>query len=94
MRLLAIIAVLAVAGLTACSTQETAAPVAMPEPTIPAVGSDRDAHGCIPSAGYQWCARTAQCERSWELAKAKGFEVSAEAFDNYCKAAPPPPSGG
>ena len=50
-----------------------------------AVGSDRDAHGCIPSAGYRWCASTNQCERPWELAKEKGFEPTSEAFEQYCQ---------
>ncbi|WP_457608642.1 peptidase [Nitratifractor sp.] len=47
-------------------------------------GASRDAHGCIPSAGYRWCARTKQCERPWELAKKEHFEKSAEAFDAFC----------
>lgn len=50
-----------------------------------AVGSDRDAHGCIPSAGYRWCAATNQCERPLELAKEKGFEPTPEAFEQYCQ---------
>lgn len=29
-------------------------------------GSDRDEHGCIPSAGYSWCESKKQCLRSWE----------------------------
>mmetsp|Transcript_32359 Transcript_32359/g.57918 ORF Transcript_32359/g.57918 Transcript_32359/m.57918 type:complete len:200 (-) Transcript_32359:527-1126(-) len=33
---------------------------------IPMPGSDRDANGCIGSAGYQWCESTQQCYRSWE----------------------------
>ena len=51
------------------------------------VGGDRDEHGCIGSAGYQWCERTAQCERPWELAASAGFDNTAEAFDAYCKSA-------
>ncbi len=47
-------------------------------------GADRDQHGCIPSAGYQWCALTNQCERPWQLAKAKGFDNSQEQFQAYC----------
>lgn len=54
------------------------------EPNEPLVGGDRDSHGCIPSAGYRWCAKTAQCERPWELAKAKGFENTADGFSGYC----------
>jgi hypothetical protein len=29
-------------------------------------GSDRDAHGCIPSAGYSWCEAKQKCLRTWE----------------------------
>jgi hypothetical protein len=47
-------------------------------------GGDLDAHGCIPSAGYQGCEKEAKCVRSWELAAEKGFPYSAEAFVAYC----------
>lgn len=30
------------------------------------VGGDRDAHGCIGSAGYTWCATKQECLRVWE----------------------------
>lgn len=49
------------------------------------VGSDKDPHGCIGSAGYQWCGHTQKCERSWELAKKVGIENTTEAFENYCQ---------
>jgi hypothetical protein len=65
------------AGLTACAVQA-------PDTDTMTPGSDRDAHGCIPSAGYAWCARTQQCERPWELAEAEGFPVDQEAFDRHC----------
>jgi len=29
-------------------------------------GSDRDAHGCIGSAGYTWCEAKQKCLREWE----------------------------
>lgn len=48
------------------------------------VGADRDQHGCIPSAGYMWCASTQQCERPWELAKQHSFENSSQGFDDFC----------
>lgn len=48
------------------------------------VGGDRDAHGCIPSAGYSWCERTKQCERPWELAKEYGFPNTSEGFTEFC----------
>lgn len=66
----------------------TSAPAAVdvvPSSSHPVPGSDRDAGGCIPSAGYQWCPATGQCERSWELAKEKGFESTGEAFAKYCR---------
>jgi hypothetical protein len=30
------------------------------------VGGDRDAHGCIGSAGYSWCELKNKCLRIWE----------------------------
>jgi len=30
------------------------------------VGSDKDVHGCIGTAGYQWCEEKKKCIRSWE----------------------------
>jgi len=51
---------------------------------LPMVGNDRDAHGCIGSAGYLWCGKTAQCERPWELAQQRGFANSSEALDAFC----------
>jgi putative hemolysin len=30
------------------------------------VGNDRDAHGCIGSAGYSWCEAKQKCLRTWE----------------------------
>ncbi|MDD4627881.1 MAG: hypothetical protein PHE68_00615 [Candidatus Peribacteraceae bacterium] len=35
-------------------------------PTPPIVGGDRDAHGCIGSAGYTWCEAKKKCLRVWE----------------------------
>ena len=32
----------------------------------PVVGGDKDAHGCIGSAGYTWCEEKQKCLRSWE----------------------------
>lgn len=30
------------------------------------VGGDKDSHGCIGSAGYQWCEEKQKCLRVWE----------------------------
>lgn len=32
----------------------------------PVVGGDKDEHGCIGSAGYQWCEAKKRCLRMWE----------------------------
>ena len=67
-----------VAGVTGCASDDS------PTPAAGVVGSDKDEHGCIRSAGYRWCERTGQCERPWELAKKAGFENLPEQFDAYC----------
>jgi len=36
------------------------------ENSTPILGGDRDAHGCIPSAGYQWCEDMQRCIRPFE----------------------------
>ncbi len=48
------------------------------------VGGDRDAHGCVASAGFRWCAKTGNCERPWELAKKQKFENTQKAFEHFC----------
>lgn len=36
-------------------------------PDVPGVvGGDKDAHGCVGSAGYSWCAVKNKCLRIWE----------------------------
>ena len=50
------------------------------------VGNDRDVHGCIGSAGYQWCENLGECVRPWELKIGEmNAEVSEEDFATYCK---------
>ncbi len=49
------------------------------------VGNDKDTHGCIPSAGYQWCGKENKCVRSWELAQEKSLANTADAFATYCQ---------
>lgn len=34
--------------------------------STPIVGGDKDAHGCIGSAGYTWCEIKQKCLRAWE----------------------------
>ncbi|HHX4057105.1 hypothetical protein JAO10_18425 [Burkholderia contaminans] len=81
-------------ALSACAAQSTApaaasapaeAAASPAPPASPMPGSDRDSHGCIPSAGYSWCEQTQQCERPWELAKQKGFANSPLAYEQFCR---------
>jgi hypothetical protein len=85
----------AVLALAACSSKAPPEPtgpkVAVVTPVAPqpvVVGGDRDANGCIGSAGYLWCGHTQQCERPWELASAKGFANTSAGFKAFCEQAP------
>lgn len=71
------------AGLAACAASAPPATSASTHKTQP-LGADRDAHGCIGSAGYAWCEGTGTCERPWELASRQGFANTREAFEAYC----------
>jgi len=76
-----------VLSIGACRSDPPHADPAPPsEPAMRPVGGDRDTHGCLPSAGYSWCARENACMRPWELAEQKGFANTAEAFAAYCAA--------
>lgn len=59
----------------------------MPTPKPPTVGA-KDSHGCIPSAGYQWCVAKGECVRPWELAASENFENTPSAFKAFCDATP------
>lgn len=63
--------------IAGCSRPPT---VALPPP----VGADRDAHGCIGSAGYRWCAREQACVRPWELAADRRLPDVPDAVERYC----------
>lgn len=73
------------APASAAFTTPAAAPPASSASSAPMPGSYRDAHGCIGSAGYRWCARENACVRMWELAKQKGFANDPSAFAAYCR---------
>ena len=69
MQKLAIILVLAVSMflMLGCVSQPPAAPPSVPSPSEPPVlGGDKDAHGCIGTAGYTWCEAKQKCLREWE----------------------------
>ncbi|MBS1186355.1 MAG: hypothetical protein H6R04_373 [Burkholderiaceae bacterium] len=73
---------------TGIAGQATSAPASPKTPA--AVGADRDAHGCIGSAGYVWCAKESACVRPWELARQKGFDAGSDSFKRYCEGAAAP----
>jgi hypothetical protein len=56
------------------------APVAS---STPIVGNDRDAHGCIPSAGYSWCELKQKCYRPWEESCTSTPVVATSTVMNY-----------
>lgn len=47
-------------------TQKNSGTIPTPIPEQKKVGSDKDEHGCIGSAGYSWCEIKQKCLRSWE----------------------------
>ncbi len=59
-----------------------------PEEEEPLIGGDRDAHGCIPSAGYTWCEAKQKCLRVWEEPCIEGSitldEARAIAMNSSC----------
>lgn len=63
-------------GKTGTTTDKTAAKGVM-------TGGDRDAHGCIPSAGYTWSEVRGECVRLFE----KGVRMVAEKEPNATHAA-------
>lgn len=79
MRIIIILTVFTVLCLSACSSSNNLNSERHGQP-----GSDRDIHGCIGTAGYQWCERTTKCERQWELAAENGYANTPENFNLYC----------
>jgi hypothetical protein len=45
------------------------------------VGGDKDAHGCLGSAGYTWCEEKQKCLRTWE----EKCEINSNETDNFKK---------
>lgn len=52
--------------------------------SMPLVGSDKDAHGCIASAGYIWCTKENSCVKPWEYAAGVAIPNTSEAVNSYC----------
>ena len=65
--------------------QQTTKTEIAPVITAPSVGGDKDSHGCIASAGYQWSEVRHECIRIFEKgirlnAKAAGIDTTFSAF--------------
>ena len=58
-----VVALLGAGGFYAYKYYSTPTPSAQNQPIV---GGDRDAHGCIGSAGYSWCEAKQKCLRTWE----------------------------
>ena len=84
-RMLSTVACAVLLAACASTSHEPAASTAAADAPRP-IGGDRDAHGCLPAAGYAWCARVQQCVRPWELAKEKGFDNTPAGYDTRCDA--------
>jgi len=55
-----------------------------PVPKAPGqLGSDRDSHGCIGSAGYSWCEEKQKCIRPWEESCTSKLRVLTESFPPF-----------
>lgn len=74
---------LALLGLAACNTPSSSNAPAQPAAASANPGAGRDAQGCLPSAGYAWCASTNRCERPWELARKNGLPNTMQAFEAF-----------
>lgn len=71
----AVISLMACAQTPQNQNQPMAEKTPPPAEQTPAPGSDRDAHGCIGSAGYQWSALRGECIRLFE----KGIRLDPKA---------------
>jgi len=59
--------------------------------TQPMVGNDKDAHGCIGSAGYTWCAVKNKCLRVWEeKCEATATGITADSLESATLSYPNP----
>jgi major membrane immunogen (membrane-anchored lipoprotein) len=50
----------------------------LPVQDSPMIGGQRDEHGCLGPAGYQWCEVTQECQRLWEESCIEDPEFNAD----------------
>jgi hypothetical protein len=63
MRIISLVILLFMAACQSGSNTDSKEPIS----TVPLVGADRDAKGCIGSAGYTWSVVKDSCIRIWEV---------------------------
>ena len=61
--LVGLVAIVSLVFLLGCTTQTTGSNDVNSQQLV---GNDKDAFGCIPSAGYSWCDVKQKCIRVWE----------------------------
>ena len=64
--LIAVIILLVSIGCIYLYVNRDSTGTAVPNQNTNMVGNDKDAHGCIGSAGYSWCEIKNKCLRTWE----------------------------
>ncbi len=53
--------------------------------SMPITGADKDAKGCIASAGFIWCNKENQCVQPWEYAASVAIPNTEESIKAYCR---------
>jgi membrane-bound inhibitor of C-type lysozyme len=62
----AVVFILAVITIGVVVGPQPASPPVVPTPGAQIIGGTKDAHGCLPGAGYSWCDAKEKCLRVWE----------------------------
>lgn len=52
--------------------------------SMPITGADKDAKGCIASAGFIWCNKENQCVQPWEYAASVAIPNTEDSVGSYC----------
>jgi len=59
------------------------------------VGSLKDKHGCVFTAGFLWCQKLNKCTRPWEVEELKDLhnsnKLTLSEFNNFCGVSTPTP---
>ena len=66
------------------SNTASSAESAAPNASMPITGADKDAKGCIASAGFIWCNKENQCVQPWEYAASVAIPNTEDSVGSYC----------